>query len=513
MAIYKSLKNSYFFSAFFWSTLSKVLNAVFGFISVPLLLGFYGKAEYGLLSIATACNGYMHLMDLGMNTGAVKFFAQWEAEGKRGLIYRVARTNITFYFIISLINILGLLALAFWGESFFSVTHDQFSQLRYCFYILALFSIVSWITTAYTQLLTAFKNVTYIMQIQCVQVLFKVALIAFVFLFNLSLIQYFFYLTFIVAIVIVPYMIKSKKEGYIDSHKPTTYWRDFKIVLTFSLALFALSIFQVTATQARPIVLSIFAENGAETVADYRIVEVIPQFIITVCGTFVSIFLPKSSEMMIKDNKEEIQEYVNGWTVKTTILVCVLCFPFIVGGFQIIGAYVGVEYGNLTIWLQLWCVFLIVQMHSTPAFSFVLAKGKTKVLVIGTAIACVISILINIVLCKTMQVGSAIVGYIVYMLCLIGVYYMFLYKRYLGLKSWPIFVSFLKPLLLGGVCCVVPYIINVDGLFSGFVSNTRIEYLLEFSVLSLSWLIPYGIVLLFTNTIRLSEIKNKRDVK
>ena len=282
MVFYKSLKNSYFFSAFFWSTLSKVLNAIFGFVSVPLLLGFYGKAEYGLLSIATACNGYMHLMDLGMNTGAVKFFAQWEAEENRGLIYRVARTNISFYLIISIVNIIGLLALAFWGESLFSVTHNQFIQLRYCFYILALFSSVNWITTAYTQLLTAFKDVTYIMQIQCVQVFLKVALIAFVFVFNLSLIQYFFYLTLIVAIAIIPYMVKSKKEGFIDSHKPAAYWGDFKIVLTFSLALFALSLFQVTATQARPIILSIFANNGAETVADYRIVEVIPQFIITV---------------------------------------------------------------------------------------------------------------------------------------------------------------------------------------------------------------------------------------
>lgn len=507
MAIYKTLNNSYFFSAFFWSTLSKVLNAIFGFISVPLLLGFYGKAEYGLLSIATACNGYMHLMDLGMNTGAVKFFAQWEAEGKRSLIYNVARTNISFYFIISIVNIIGLLALAFGGESLFSVTHEQFIQLRYCFFILALFSSVSWITTVYNQLLTAFKKVTYTMQIQCVQVVLKGVLIALVFLCNFTLIQYFFYLTLIVAIAIVPYMIKSKKEGYIDTHKPAAYWGDFKVVLTFSLALFALSLFQVTATQARPIILSIFAENGAETVADYRIVEVIPQFIITVCGTFVSIFLPKSSEMMIRNDKAQIQEYVNGWTVKTTILVCVLCFPFIVGGSQILSAYVGAEYSNLTVWLQLWCFFLIVQMHSTPAFSFVLANGKTKVLVIGTAIACVVSILFNILLCKTMQVGSAIIGYVIYMLCLIGVYYLYLYKHYLGLKRWPIFKSFLKPLLLGGICCVIPFLIKVDGMFNAFVSNARMEYLLEFSVLAISWLVPYTIFLLLTKTFRLSEIK------
>ena len=199
MTFYKPLINSYFFSAFFWSTLSKVLNAIFGFVSVPLLLGLYGKAEYGLLSIATACNGYMHLMDLGMNTGAVKFFAQWEAEGKRELIYRVARTNITFYFIISIVNIIGLLILAFCGEPLFSVTHEQFVQLRYCFYILALFSSVSWINTVYNQLLTAYKKVSYTMQVQCVQVVLKGLLITYVLLFGLSLIEYFFYLTLIIV--------------------------------------------------------------------------------------------------------------------------------------------------------------------------------------------------------------------------------------------------------------------------------------------------------------------------
>ena len=81
-------------AAFFWSTLQKILNAILGFISVPLLLGYYGKAEYGILAIATACNGYMHLLDLGMNTGAIKFFSQWKAEGRQDIIYRVARTNM-----------------------------------------------------------------------------------------------------------------------------------------------------------------------------------------------------------------------------------------------------------------------------------------------------------------------------------------------------------------------------------------------------------------------------------
>ena len=110
-----------------------------GFVSIPLLLGFYGKADYGILSIATACNGYMHLLDLGMNTGAIRYFSLWKAEKKFDLIQKVAHTNITFYMIIAGVNAIGLLALAFWGESLFSITHAQFLQLRSCLFILALF--------------------------------------------------------------------------------------------------------------------------------------------------------------------------------------------------------------------------------------------------------------------------------------------------------------------------------------------------------------------------------------
>ena len=185
------MKN-YFVSSFFWSTLSKILNAIFGLITVPLLLGYFGKADYGLLSIATACNGCMHLMDLGMNTGAVRFFSSWEAEGKRELIQKVSNTNTTFYLIVSAVNIVGLLILAWFGENLFSIQHDQFPKLRTCFYILALFSSITWINSAYTQLLTAYKQIAFTMKVNCVLVLLRIALVVVVLIGKLSLIEYFF---------------------------------------------------------------------------------------------------------------------------------------------------------------------------------------------------------------------------------------------------------------------------------------------------------------------------------
>lgn len=508
----KNTKSNYYVKSFFWSTFSKVLNAILGFVSVPLLLGYFGKADYGLLSIATACNGYMSLMDLGMNVGAIKFFSQWEAEGNRKMVHMVARTNISFYIIISIINIFGLLILAFYGEKFFAVTHDQFIQLRTCFFILALFASISWVTTAFNQLLTAYRMIDFTMKVQCVMVVLKGALIALVLVFGLSLSQYFFYLTLIVSIAIIPYAIRCKRKDLVDILVPATYWSYFKVVLTFSLSIFALSLFQVTATQSRPILLSIFSSDGAEAVADYRIIEVIPQFIITVCGSFTGIFLPKSSEMIIKNTNQEIQSYINNWTNKTTILVCILCFPFIVGAKNILNAYVGLEYAYLAQWLQIWCFFLIVQMHSTPAFSFVLAKGKTKVLIYSTAIACFISMITNILLCKIVPVGSAIIGYIVYMISLIGVYYFYIYRKYLNLNSWQIFISFFKPTVIGVLCCFISCCFNIDRLLSIDIINVRLTSIIEFGIKGLIWFVSFVLILNFTKLINVKKliIKNAK---
>ncbi len=504
-----ALRNNYYISSFFWSSFSKILSAVLGFITVPLLLGYFGKANYGLLSIATACNGYMHLMDLGMNSGAVKYFSQWAAESNKAIIHRVARTNITFYIIISIINVVGLLALAFWGENLFSVTHEQFLQLRTCLIILALFSTISWVATAFNQLLVADKQLAFTMQVQSFITVLKIGLIAVTIWGKLSLYEYFFWLTLIVALAIIPYMYKCKKDGLIDSFKPAGYWSDFKIVLIFSLSLFALSLFQVTASQSMPILLSIFSDDGADTVADYRIVEVIPIFITMLSGSFTSIFLPKTTELVVRNNMEEISTFVKKWTSMTTIIVCVLCFPFLISNTFIIDAYVGESYSYLGKWVALWCSFLIIQVHSTPAFSLVLATGKTKALVWYTGIACIASMITNAALCKIVPVGSAIIGYSTYMIILIIVYYAYFYRRYLNLSRWMLIKAFIRPVSLAVLACAMPFFLNIKiSLLESLEVSSRIKYIILFSLNSIIWFGVYVVLLkVFRLLPSLKEIK------
>ncbi len=500
---------NYYVSSFFWSTLAKILNAILGFFSVPLLLGYYGKTEYGVLSIATACNGYMYLLDLGMNTGAVKFFSLWKSEGKQTLIYQVARTNISFYLLVACFNIIVLLFLALWGEKLFSVSHEQFLQLRICLFIIAAFSVFSWITTVFNQLLIADKKISFTMQVQCVQIVLKLFLVFIVLWLNLSLSVYFFCLTAILALLLIPYAVKCLKDQLIDSLKPAIYWQEFRIVLTFSISIFALSLFQMTAAQSRPILLSIFSYNGAETVSEYRILEVIPQLIIMIGGTFSGIFLPRVSEMIARGNQQDIEQFAYRWTTLTTILANALCIPFILCASDILSAYVGVEYVGLSKWLVIWCLTVLIQIHTTPCNALVIAYGRTKLLVITSAIACILSMMINIMLCSRYEVGSAIVGYFVYVLIVISLYYIIYYRRLLNLDRWKMFRCFIVPTLLSLVVLAIVSLIPIRIEWFSILGE-RMQYICMCIIKSLLWLISYLVILYESHVINLkSFIKEK----
>lgn len=495
-------KGNYYISSFFWSTCAKVLNALFGFISIPLLLGIYGKADYGILSIATACNGYMHLLDMGMNVGAVKYFSQWKVEGKGELLLKVAHTNITFYTLIAFANALLLIGLALFGEGLFSISYSQFLQLRACLYVLALFAFFSWVTTAFNQLLVSDKQLAFTMKCQCMQVILKFILVALTLWFDLSLTVYFFLLTFIVSSLIIPYAFRCLHKGLIDSLFLGFYWRDFRQVLFFSLSIFALSLFQVTSTQSRPLILGMFALDGAESVADFRIIEVFPAFIISVGGIFTSMFLPRTSELVVQSSQAVIARFAYRSTILTSVIANILCIPLILGGRDILCAFVGSDYGYLSVWLSIWVVCVLLQIHSTPANALIMAYGKTKLLVLFSAGGCIVSIFINALLASYYSVGSAVIGYSVYILIALFGNYVVYYKR-LGLNRRKMMLSFVRPTLLS-VLTIVPVVILLDSgdllpLFSG---QERIKFLSIFLLKALIWLGIYLSVLYLSKTVR-----------
>ena len=477
----KSNQIKYFAGSFIWGLIAKLLDAGFKFLTIPLLLKYFGKDNYGLLTLAIATNAYMQLLDMGMNTGAVKFFSQWIASGRFDLIDRVSRTNLSFYLTIGIINRTVLVCLAIFGESVFKITPEQFIVFRNLLLILALFTIIDWCTFVFNQLLIADEKIGFTQRLFTVRSLFGFLVVVMTIALKWSITQYFLvYLTVNISIIL-PYYYLCKKRNLIQSLIPAFYWKDFSVVFKYSLAILAMGLFQFTATQSRPLVLGMFSREGVSLLTDYRVIEVFPIFIISIGGMLLPILLPKASKAIQSNNRISIEKMVYEGTSYTSILISILCFPIILCSKDLLNLYVGVSYSHLAVWLSLWVFTITLYLHNTPVASLVLATGKTRMLVYSSAIACIVSIIINAILCQHYGVGSAVIGYLVYIIIQMSFYYFYFNNKILGLKSIKVFKLFFVPTMIGFCLMICVYFLKIEIKFLS----------LQIVLKSLIWCIGY----------------------
>ena len=195
-----------------WSTVVNVVNAVYGFIAVPILINHFGKAEYGLIGLAMSVNVYMSLMDMGFNSTNVRFFSAWLAQKNYGRLLKGFQTSLSFYGTIGLINAVVLLIVAAFSGHIFNVTASQDIILKHLFYILAVSAFCQWFSSCFDQLIKATENVAWIQKRTLVTKILMIAVLAATVLFDLS-IELYYTLTCLAALAIVPMSIgKIKKE-------------------------------------------------------------------------------------------------------------------------------------------------------------------------------------------------------------------------------------------------------------------------------------------------------------
>lgn len=456
------MKSNYFVSSFIWSLISKIINAAIQFITVPLLLNYFGINQYGILTLAIATNAYMQLLDLGINIGAIKFYSQWKIDKNYELIDRVGRTSLSFYGIIGIVNSLILILIAYFGENLFVLTHVQFQQFQIILLLLSAFSIINWATTVFTQLLTADEQIGFVQKVTILKVFLNVIAVAFTLWLKLSLVGYFFIFLVGNSVIIFPYYFRCVKSGLLSTFMPLFFWKDFKLVFKYSISIFLMSLFQYTASQSRPIILGIFSNKGVSILSEYRIIEVFPIFIYSIGGLLTMILLPKASKFVYQNNVGKIQQLAYDGTTYSSILVSVLCFPIILCSKEIITLYVGVQYNYLSQWLSLWCFIIIIFLHNTPIASLVLATGKTRMLIVSSSISCIISIIINALLCEKFGVGSAIIGFGIYIIIQMSFYYFYFNSKVLNLSSLSVFKSFIKPIVLASILFIVINLIKIN---------------------------------------------------
>jgi len=293
-----SLKSNYYINSFFWGVANKLITAIINFFSVPLLMNYFGVKSFGLFSIVMSLNVFINLLDLGLNTGSIKYYSNWKEAKEFAKIDKVVSTSLTIYTILGFVNIIVFSIISIFPEVFFKIDNTQIGELKVSLWILALFSIPSWLSSVYYQLLVAYEKINVAHRIIIAVQFFKLLAIGLTLFFKLSFISFFFMYTLGTGMLFLLYFLSAKYYKMISGFKLGFYFSDFKEVLGYSVGIFCYSIFAVIATQSRPIILGMFGSDPTVAVSEYKILEAFPLFIISLGGLISSIVLPKSSKII-----------------------------------------------------------------------------------------------------------------------------------------------------------------------------------------------------------------------
>lgn len=409
-------------SGFAWTTMVNLINGVYGFISVPILIAYFGKSDYGLIGLAMSVNVYLRLMDMGFNTTNVRYFSNWLANRNYSKIKSLFQTSLSFYGTLGILNAIIMLIVSFFSESIFNVTPQQAVTIKHLFYILAISAFISWYTSCFDQLIKANEFVGWTQKMTLLPKFIQVIILILTVTIGFS-IEWYYALTAFSMFVIIPIMIiKIKNLCPYISFVPSFDKAIFKEVLSYSLNIFSFGIFQFSIMHLRPVLLGM--ESTPDAITDYRILDGIVKIVLMLGGAFIGILLPSASKVMANHDKEAYYRVAYQGTKFISIVVCFCCFGMMSVSPELLTVYVGKEYSYLVFWLDLW-LLLTLGNHNQAMSSLILAGSDIRALTYISIFSSILGLIVCWVAIPIYDVGGTVIAYLVYTVSQMAFYYFY----------------------------------------------------------------------------------------
>lgn len=432
----------------YWTTIYNIVNTIFGFVSVPILINYFGKAEYGLIGLAMSVNVYMRLMDLGADSTNVRFFSSWLAKDETDKLRSAFSTSLSFYSVVGVLNALVLLVVAIFAGSIFNVSPEQCDILRQLLFVLMLAAIVNWLSSSLNQLVKATENVAWLQMAQLVPKCAQIIILVLTVCLKFGIVLYFLLTSLSVVLLIPLTAYKIKKEIPSISFIPKVSWPILKELLPYCLNIFSFSIFQFSFFNLRPIFLGI--RGTMESVADFRILNAVITAVMLFSGSFLGILLPSSSRVVAQENKEGYYKIAYDGTRYISIILCLCCFGLMSVGRELITLYVGESFLYLLPWLNIWLICSLA-IHNQAISSLILAGTDIRALAWCSAVASITGLTAAWFLIPKYDIGGVVIAYIVYSVIQAGFYYFYYWPKKMQIKSSKVFVQDFIPFVIAGL--------------------------------------------------------------
>lgn len=435
-------------SGIVWSTLFNIINAVYNFVAVPILIGYFGKSQYGLIGLAMSINVYMRLMDMGFNSTNVRFFSTWLAEHRHEKVQKAFQTSLSFYGTIGLINGLILFVISFFSDSIFNVTPEQDVILKHLLYILSVVAFCNWFSSCFDQLIKATENVAWIQRRQMIPKALQILVLAATVLIGFN-IETYYILTCLATLSILPLSIgKIRRETPFVKFLPKVHWPTFKEMLPYSLNIFSFSLFQFSFYHLRPVFLGM--QGTMESVADFRILNGIIGLIHILASSFLPVLLPSTAKVLARQDKTAYYKVAYDGTKYISIVLCFCTFGMMTVGSDALSLYVGEKYLYLIPWFNLWLICNLVT-HNQAISSLILAGSDIRAISYSSIVASILGLVTSWFLIPEYQVGGVVIGFAVYGSVQMLFFYLYYWPVKMNISSWRVIYYSFGPYVLLGV--------------------------------------------------------------
>ena len=451
-------RNQKIASGIVWSVIATLAHAVYGFISVPLLLNYFGSQNYGIIGIATSINVYMQMTELGFKSTSVRFFSAWLGEEKYDKTKKLFQTNLALYGCIALFNAAVILVLSFFSAPLFHLQPEEDALLKSLLYILTASSLINWFSACMDQLIEGTENVAWIQRRNLLPKALQFLIIFATIYFSLSIFSYFLLTAFVLVSVLPLSVWKIKKEVSFASFIPRIDKGVLHEILPYFLNIFSFSIFQFSFENLRPVLLGI--QGDVSAVTDFRILNGMISIVWAVGFLFLNTLLPSTSRIVAQGNQNAFHKVAYAGTKYASIASGFCVFGMMSVGSEMITLYVGEEYQRIVPWLYLW-LLCSLSTHTKVITSLILAGSDIKGITKCTIFASILGLACTWLLIPYYQVGGCILAICVYVACELAFYYGYYWPKKMQVRSGYIFCRcFLPYVCLGGVLafCITRYI-------------------------------------------------------
>lgn len=463
------------FSGVTWSIVMNMVNALYGFFMIPILISYFGKAEYGIIGLAQSVNAYMQIMDMGLNSTNVRFFSAWLAKGDYEKVKKLFSTCTTFYGIIGIINAVILVVLLVFSSSIFKLNSEQDLVLKSLLGILVITAFINWFTSCYNQIIQATENVAWIQKRLLVTKILMALVLVLTVVLKLDVIT-FFALTTISNWLILPVVVlKIKEVAPMVSFKIGFDKVIFKEILPYTLNVFSFTIFSFSFMNLRPIFLGI--QSSPESVTDFKVIMGIYGIIMSISSVFLSTLLPSASKAIAQNDDKAFNLIAYNGTKFIMIFMGFCVFGMMSCSNELITLYVGEEYLYLLPWLNI-LLLTLLSNHILGISSLILGGTNIKPLSRMTAVTTIMSLIVAWTTIPKYDVGGAVIATITYTIFQLLFYYIYYWPKVMKIKSFHIFLKHVLPVVISS------FIIYYFTVNLSFIDNLWLSILFKGTIFS-----------------------------